>query len=311
MSNENTIVVLGGLGFLGSHICRALVAGGYDVQAFDLPNVSRSLITDIEDDIEIIEGDASKTTDVIAAIKGVHTVIHMIHTTVPGSSMREPIFDINSNVISTVGWLQRLPECGIKKIIYCSSGGTVYGVAQNTPIDENHQTNPISPYGISKLTIEKYVALYADLHNVDYQIVRPSNVFGVGQKLRGGQGVIGVMIDLVLSGKHFEIWGDGKTVRDYLYTEDLASAIQKLVSHSGDERVFNVSSGVGYSVLDIVSVVKDIIGPFEVRYREAGGFAVPINVLDSSRLEIATGWQAKTRFQDGIAETIEWVKGLK
>ena len=306
------VVVLGGLGFMGSHICRELLARGYNVRIFDRLYALRTLIEDIEDRVEIVEGDMARTDDVLGVLRDAETVIHLVHTTVPGSSMKDPAYDLSSNVIASVGWLSRLDETSLRRILYISSGGTVYGLPQTNPIDENHPTDPISSYGITKLTIEKYVSMYASMFGIDYCLVRPSNVYGPGQRLHIGQGVIGVLADTALRGEPMEVWGTGESLRDYLYIEDLVRALMGLVAYTGPHRIFNISSGAGHSVLDIISILRDRLGfAPEIIYKPARGFDVPANVLDSSRLHTETGWRPTIGLEDGIAHTVEWLRTLQ
>ncbi|HEY0376130.1 MAG TPA: NAD-dependent epimerase/dehydratase family protein [Pyrinomonadaceae bacterium] len=305
------VAVLGGLGFMGSHISRALARRGERVRIFDRLYASHALVADLEPHVEIVEGDINRASDVIEAVRDAATVIHLVHTTVPGSSMADPAFDVTSNVAASAAWLARLSETSVQRILYFSSGGTVYGVPRAPLIGEEHPTDPISSYGITKLAIEKYVAMYAALSNVEHRVLRPSNVYGEGQRLHIGQGVIGVLADRALRGEPLEIWGTGDSLRDYLHVEDLVSATLALADYDGPEHVFNVSSGVGHSVLDIVRVVGERLGiKPEIVFRPGRGFDVPVNVLDPSRLNAATGWRAAVPLEEGVARTIEWIKRL-
>ncbi|HJU55095.1 MAG TPA: NAD-dependent epimerase/dehydratase family protein [Pyrinomonadaceae bacterium] len=305
------VVVLGGLGFMGSHIARALVGRGARVRIFDRLYASHALVADLEPHVEIVEGDINRSNDVIEAVADASKVIHLVHTTVPGSSMADPVFDITSNVAASAAWLTRLSETNVRRILYFSSGGTVYGVPRAELIDEEHPTDPISSYGITKLSIEKYVAMYSALANVGHCVLRPSNVYGEGQRLHIGQGVIGVLADRALRGEPLEIWGTGESLRDYLHVEDLVAATLALLDYGGPEHVFNVSSGAGHSVLDIVRVISDQLGfEPEIVFQPGRGFDVPVNVLDSSRLHAATGWRAAVALEDGVARTVEWIKTL-
>jgi UDP-glucose 4-epimerase len=311
-SAHGRVVVLGGLGFMGSHICRELVARGYRVRIFDRLYALRTLVEDIEGRVEIVEGDMALTDDVLNVLRDADTVIHLVHTTVPGSSMKDPAYDLSSNVIASVGWLSRLDETRVRRILYISSGGTVYGLPQTNPIDEHHPTDPISSYGITKLTIEKYVSMYASMFGIDYCLLRPSNVYGPGQRLHIGQGVIGVLADHALRGASMEVWGTGESLRDYLYVEDLVRALMSLVAYTGTHRIFNISSGAGHSVLDIISILRDRLGLApEVTHKPARGFDVPANVLDSSRLHTETGWRPTIGLEDGITRTVEWLRTLQ
>lgn len=303
------VVVLGGCGFIGSHICRALVAAGHEVRIFDKVYAGRSHVEESGGGIEIIEGDVARPDDVLAALKGAETVINLVHTTVPGSSMLDPAYDVESNVVASVRWLSRLSETGVRRVLFVSSGGTVYGLPQSDLIDESHPTDPISSYGITKLAIEKYVAMYAEAAGVGHVILRPSNVYGEGQRLHIGQGVIGVLADRALRGEPLEIWGTGESLRDYLYIEDFVDAVLRLIAYEGARHVFNVSSGRGNSVREILAILeRQLERTLDITYKPARGFDVPANVLDSSRLRAETGWEPRVNLDDGVARVVRWLK---
>ena len=259
-AGQGRIAVLGGCGFIGSHICRALVRAGRPVRIFDKVYAGRELARDIEGAVEIVEGDIARPDDVLGVVEGCDTVIHLVHTTVPGSSMADPAYDVESNVVATVRWLPRLAEAGVRRIIFVSSGGTVYGPPRGDLIDESHPTDPISSYGITKLMLEKYVAMYATMSGIGHLILRPSNVYGEGQRLHIGQGVIGVLADRALRGQPLEVWGTGQALRDYLYIEDFVAAVTRLLAYSGPHHVFNVSAGRGHSVRDIIATLRRELG---------------------------------------------------
>jgi UDP-glucose 4-epimerase len=303
------VAVLGGCGFMGSHVCRALVAGGARVRVFDKVYAERKLIRDIEPEIEVFEGDIARSDDVLSALEGVETIIHLVHTTVPGSSMNDPAYDVESNVVSSARWLPRLGETGVRRIVFVSSGGTVYGPPRAVPIDEGHPTDPISSYGITKLMIEKYVAMYASMCGVGHVILRPSNVYGEGQRLHIGQGVIGVLADRALRGESLEVWGTGESLRDYLYVGDFVEAVTRVLDYGGPHGVFNVSSGRGHSVRDIVETLGRALGRApEVVHKSARGFDVPANVLDSSLLRSETGWEPRVPLEEGVARVVAWLR---
>ncbi len=294
---------------MGSHICRKLVAGNKRVRIFDKLYASQSLIEDFGSKVEVILGDMARPDDVLNAIADANIVIDLVHTTVPGSSMIDPGYDIVSNVVSTVNWLRRVSETKVKKIIYFSSGGTVYGIPQTIPIDENHPTDPISSYGITKLAIEKYIMMYSLIAGIDYCLVRPSNVYGPGQRLTIGQGLVGVLAERALRGEPLEIWGTGEVRRDYLYVDDLVSAAVALVNYTGSQNIFNVSSGKSHSVLEIIDMIRIQLGSIpEIHFRPARGYDVPVSILDSSRLTNETAWQPTVKLETGVRRTIEWLK---
>ena len=303
------VTVLGGLGFIGSHLCRALLARDYRIRVFSKLYSSRDLVLDIANRLEIIEADIMQPREVLDVIADSEIVVDLVHTTRPGSSMRDPVYDVTSNVVSRVQWLQHLPGTKVRKVIFVSSGGTVYGKAQGGSITEDHPTNPISGYGISKLTIEKYVAMYANLAGADFTILRPSNVYGPGNRLNVGQGVIGILANKALRGEPLEVWGTGQARRDYLYIDDMTSALLAILRYEGKHRVFNVSSGRNYSVMEIMATLTSVLA-FQptVVHTPSREFDVPVNLLDSTLLQKETGWAPRTSLRTGVSELVNWLR---
>ena len=299
--------VLGGCGYIGSRLCRALAEAGYDVRAIDR---ERSIQLDGAPSgarIEIAEGDLARVADFDRLMDGVDTIVDLAYTTVPGTSMHDPARDVLTNVATAAAWLSRLGTTGVRRVMNVSSGGTVYGIPQYLPIDEDHPTNPICSYGITKLAIEKYTAMYAAMSDVDHVIVRPSNVFGPGQRTEGGQGLVATVVDRAIRGEMVEVWGSGSSVRDYLFVDDAVAAIAALVAYRGPLRVFNVATGTGRSVDDVIRSVETAIGDrVRVRRVPARGFDVPENVLCTSRIADETGWRPRTEFDAGVERVAEY-----
>lgn len=311
LQGHYSVMVMGGLGFMGSHLCRALIEAGHRVTVFDKLYTSHELVHDIEERITIIEGDIQKTDELLSSMEGIEVIVDLIHTTVPGSSMQNPVFDVQSNVVSHVAWLSRLKDTSVRKIIYVSSGGTVYGLPKAVPIKEDHATNPISSYGITKLAIEKYIAMYANLYGIEHTICRPSNVYGEGQRLNIGQGVIGVFLDKAVRGMPIEIWGEGNNKRDYIHVSDFVSAIETLIPYSGNTRIFNISTGIGYSLNEIVGLIEKVLHlHIDVKYKPDRGFDVPDSILDKGLLMEETDWRLKTPIQEGIERVYRWVRNI-
>lgn len=297
---------MGGFGFIGSEVCRALVAQGYRVRVFQKESSSPSRLGPVLKSLDVFRGDQSSGTDVIAALKDAHTVIHLIHTTVPGSSMSRPGFDLQSNVVALTGWLSRLAETSVKRVIYVSSGGTVYGVAKTLPIPEQHELNPICAYGITKLACEKFVAMYSKLSGVDYRILRPANAYGELQPSDRGQGVMAVIAARIAKGEALEIWGSGRALRDYIHVCDVANAIVAAVDYEGNERIFNVSTGLGKSVIDLVEQFKKRVPNLPpVKHLPERGFDVPDNVLDNSLLCRELGWKPQVSLEEGVDRMLQ------
>jgi UDP-glucose 4-epimerase len=303
------VLVMGGLGFIGSHLSRLLLKEGHQVRIFDKLYGSRNLIADIQEEVDIEEGDAERPEDMLRSLRDIDIAIDLIHTTVPGASMQDPAYDVQTNVAAHAGWLSQLHKTGLSRIIYVSSGGTVYGIPEQNPIVENHPTDPISSYGITKLAIEKYIAMYANIQGIDYRICRPANVYGEGQHLHVGQGVIGVFLEHCLKKQPIEIWGDGTVSRDYIYVADMVQAIVQLITHHEKGRVFNISSGVGYSLNDIITIIRDELQTsVQVNYVKSRKFDVAVNILDNSYIMRETGWKPQIDLVSGIHRVSDYLK---
>jgi UDP-glucose 4-epimerase len=299
-------LVLGGKGFIGSHLVDALAAAGHPVRVLDRPTVAP---LSAAADVEWHDGDFGNGGDVARALDGCEVVFHLVSTTLPGSSNADPAFDVESNVAGSVRFLREAVRRGVKKVVFVSSGGTVYGVPKYVPIDEDHPTDPISSYGITKLAIEKYLRLFKTLNGLSYVVLRPSNPFGPRQRSQGAQGAVAVFLGKVLRGEPLEIWGDGSVVRDYHFIDDLTSAFMAALAYDGPERVFNIGSGEGHSLNQVLDGIAQVTGKkAERRYLPARTFDVPSNVLAIGRAAAELGWRPKTAFLDGLSRTAAWMK---
>lgn len=302
-------MVLGGGGFLGSNLCDSLLTSGYSVRIFDRPNLRRFRKFSAEEDVEWVEGDFANIEDVSHAVSGCDVIYHLVSTTLPQSSNDNPVYDVETNLVGTLNLLTHAHNEKIKKIIFISSGGTVYGVPENIPIKENHPSNPLCSYGITKLAIEKYLHLFYTLYGLDYCILRLANPFGERQRLTGAQGAVAVFLDKASRGQSIEIWGDGSVVRDYIYVCDAIDAMVKAINYCGRERIFNVGSGKGHSLNDILDEIESLIGrPVERKYMQGRPLDVPVNVLDIEQAKRCLQWQPISTFRQGLERTLEWLK---
>ncbi|MGH6693334.1 MAG: NAD-dependent epimerase/dehydratase family protein, partial [Gammaproteobacteria bacterium] len=284
-------VLLGGAGFMGSHLAERLLQAGHAVRVFDQPDRGPAGGVSSRRDIEWMRGDFRDPADVAAAIAGCQAVFHLVSTTLPQSSNANPAADVADNVIGTVQLLEACRREGGHKIIFASSGGTVYGVPRAVPITEEHPTHPITSYGIGKLTIEKYLELYRVLHGIDYCVLRISNPFGERQRVASGQGAVTTFLHRAHRGETIEIWGDGSVVRDYLYVGDVAEALARTVDYRGERRIVNIGSGVGRDLNEIIAAIERVIGrPVQKRHVPGRTFDVPVNVLDIRLARVALGW---------------------
>lgn len=303
-------LVLGGGGFIGSAVVDRLLQEKQSVRIFEQAGVSPRRIFNPHEEVDWVTGDFSNPSDVRNALEGIEFVIHLVSTVVPKSSNQNPLYDIESNLMGSVALLTAAVEAGVKKILFVSSGGTIYGKPVDLPIRENHPTDPICSYGVVKLAIEKYLGLFYQLYGLDYSILRISNPFGEGQKSNSGQGAVAVFLDKALKGKPIEIWGDGSVTRDYLYISDLADAFSRALFYDGPERVFNISSGQGTSLNQLVELIEGVLGQSVERiFHPARSFDVPVNILSNQLAREELGWSPKVQMRDGIVLTAAWMTG--
>ena len=303
-------LVLGGRGFIGSHLINALLDQGHIVRCFDRPNLIQIGSPHLNNpNFETYEGDFASESDVANALIGCDACYHLVSTTLPKSSNEDPVFDVETNVLATIRLLTHAVRLGVKKVIFVSSGGTVYGVPEQVPIMESHPTNPICSYGITKLTIEKYLELFHRIYGLDYTVLRLANPFGERQRLSASQGAVAVFLGKILRGEYVEIWGDGSIVRDYIYISDVVDALLVALGNSSSERIFNVGSGQGYSLNQVLEIIEDVTGiTANCRQMPERVFDVPVNVLSIERAHRYLNWAPQVNFEQGLTRFAEWLK---
>ena len=303
------VLVLGGSGFLGSHIVDRFLADGHDVVVYDLyPERFRRSPAGI-DFVTGDFGNVGALDELIAT--GFDSVIHCVSTTTPKSSNESPEFDIQSNVIGTLNLLDICLTHKLKKLVFLSSGGTVYGdVGDADVVSESHAVRPMCSYGVSKLSIEHYLDVYKHLRGLDYVALRLSNPYGERQSPLRALGALTVFLHRTLKREPVEIWGDGRVTRDFIYVGDVAEAVY-LATINPLSGVYNVGTGLGHSLRDILQQITETIRmePI-VEWRPSRSFDVPRIVLDASKLKAATSWCCKTSLREGIALTSEWLRSV-
>lgn len=300
------VLVLGGNGFIGSHLVDALAARAIHTRVFGRSHPDS--IADNTPFIERIEGDFTHESDVCSALEGCDICFHFVSTTLPKSSNDNPIFDVQTNIGGTLKLLNHAVRCGVKKVIFLSSGGTIYGIPKKTPIDESHPTEPICSYGVTKLAIEKYLELYRVLHGLDYTVIRLSNPYGERQRLNSTQGAVAVFLNRLLKNTPIEIWGDGSIVRDYLHISDVVSALLKAMDYRGDQHIFNIGAGEGKSINQLIDTIEIVTGRRAERiYKASRPFDVPISVLSIARAEALLDWKPQVSFDEGLERTAKWI----
>ena len=295
-------VVVGASGFIGSHLVDSLLAAGHRVKA--LARHLPGLISPVAQANPALTLSPLSMGDGLAlqeAMEGAELVFHLASGSLPQSSNRDPQADVQVNLLGALKVFEAARQAQVQRLVMVSSGGTVYGVPQQVPIAEGHPTEPTCSYGISKLAIEKYVALYRQLHGLDGLVLRVANPYGERQRLDATQGVVPVFLGKALRGEPLQIWGDGSTVRDFLHISDVVTALLAAAHYRGEERLFNVGSGEGLSLNQLVELLRaELQRPLAVEYLPARGFDVPTNVLCIERARRSLGWNPKVTVSEGL-----------
>jgi UDP-glucose 4-epimerase len=301
-------LVVGGNGFIGTHVVDSLIERGYFVRIFDRSTNTFRVVPTVA---EYIQGDLGSRSLVREAVEGMDVVFHLVSTTLPQTSNEDPIYDVHSNLVGTLQLLEACVEAGVRKMVFASSGGTVYGLPRTIPIAEEHPTAPLTSYGIVKLASEKYFGLFYHLHGLDYVALRISNPYGPYQDPDKRQGAVAVFLNHLYAGRPIIVWGDGRVVRDYLYVADLAEAIVLAAETDTRRKVLNVGSGTGTSLNELVALMAEVTGEHpEVEYQPRRAFDVPANVLDVRLVEEELGWSARTELAEGVDRTWGWIRNL-
>jgi UDP-glucose 4-epimerase len=302
-------IIYGGGGFIGSHLCEELLEKNYNVTIFDKINFSKDNLKSFKDKIKIIEGDFNNEYDLLSSLDGIDYVFHLVSSTLPASSNDNPVYDVESNLVSTLRLLQDVVNRKIKKVVFVSSGGTVYGIPKSTPISEDHIRQPICSYGIIKKTIEDYLYMFNYLYNLDYTVFRLANPYGERQNPLYAQGVIPVFLKKILLNEEIVIWGDGSVRRDYIYIKDAILPLVNSIEHKSENKVFNLGSGVGYSVNELLEMIKKVTKiEAKVKYVAGRKLDVPVSVLDISLLKKEMNYIPKIEIEKGIGITYKYLK---
>jgi UDP-glucose 4-epimerase len=300
----NTLVIGGG-GYIGAYLLPLLIASGRNVSVLGRSTYPRS---PLPRGVNYVVGDFGQKDLVSSLLEYNHEIIHLAYATVPNTSFSNPLADLLENLPSAVHLFSEAALKGVK-LVYVSSGGTVYGESVTLPIYENHSTRPISPYGVTKLTLENYAHLYSITHGLKFVCVRPANAYGAGQKPFTGQGFIATAISSILRGSPVQVFGQHGAIRDYIYISDLASGIVSALDKGIESETYNIGSGTGISNMDVIEklipIMRSIGHEVSVQHLPERLFDVKSNVLGSDRLREHTGWIPKIDFEAGLRLTLK------
>ncbi len=296
-----TYLVLGGNGFLGKEIVKRLAITNKVVVA-DF-NIDKS---EHNKNVVYKQIDFVKCQDFSSYLDGVDEVVHLISTIGPSNNMDEVNKEITENVFPTIRLLNDMVKNRVLNIFFVSSGGTIYGRHSKQPILEDEPKSPICNYGVTKLLIEQYLNLYSIYYGINYKVARLSNPYSEVVKKGKKQGIIPILVDQILAGEEVTIWGDGKDIRDFIYIDDAIEGILKILEYNGQERVFNVGTGIGYSVNEVLEKVQEKLNrkAVKINYTEGRLCDVRNNVLDIHKITSETNWYPKTTLDAGIEKVI-------
>ena len=300
-------LILGAAGFIGTNLSLALAKNeNNDITLVDSKREYFSVIDRMNlKNVSIHEEKIDENTDFEKMLQEQETVYHLYSTTVPSTSNQQIAKELIANVIVTANLLEACIKCGVKKIIFISSGGTVYGKEQECPLREETPTNPISSYGVQKITIEKLLYLYQYMYGLDYRIVRLANPYGPYQRPNGVLGAVTTFTYKAINHEKIIVYGDGSVVRDFIYIDDAIRAILNIETEAARHKTYNLGCGKGLSIKQLLYEIEQAFGmTLDIEYREGRRVDVPVNYLDISRYEDDFGPLSPITIKEGIRKTV-------
>jgi UDP-glucose 4-epimerase len=287
-----TCLVLGGAGFIGQHVVRQLQAEGVNAIVGDITSPSANPARTV---------DLRRRASLLAGLQGVDCVIHLAWSSVPATAANQAGDDVRHNLLGSLRLFDCCLAAGVRRVVFCSSGGAIYGRAQTLPISEDHPTVPLMSYGLTKQATEGYLRFYSRSRGLEHVILRPGNAYGEGQRLQRSQGLVAACLSAGESGRTLEVWGDGTVVRDYVHVADVARALTMAAQSDASGETYNIGTGTGHSVNAILDLCREISGrPIRVEYRAGRAIDAHDNVLDWSRARLRLGWSPTVALPEGI-----------
>lgn len=306
------ILVTGGAGFIGSHLVDAIIARGDEAMVIDHHKKEKRRFPNPAAKVYRIPFGDPSVRDILLAERP-DAICHLAAQISVPASVEDPIFDAQMNIVDSLALLDASREAGVKKFVFAQSGGAIYGDHDILPTPELYDSRPISPYGVSKFALERYLESYHVLHGLPYASLRLANVYGPRQMMSGeGEGgVIAIFLSRLLSGEGVTINGDGSATRDFIYVGDVVDAFVRAVD-SDFVGEANISTGMETSILELWKMLQSL---HENEVRMAFGPErtgdIKRSVLDSRFAKEVIGWEARTSFEDGLRKTYEWFRGLE
>lgn len=304
-------ILFGAGGFIGKNL--AIKLSKNSENRLTLVDKKKEFFIDIKNDLSsnmlIREDQFNEHSDFDSMLAGKDIVYHLVSTTIPATSNQHIAQEIAANVGVTVNMLEACVRCNVKKVIFFSSGGTVYGKDVSCPISEETITYPISSYGLQKITIEKLLYLYWYMYGLNYRVIRLSNPYGPYQRPNGVLGAITTFTYKALKDETITVYGDGSVVRDFIYIDDVVNAIENIVDGENGYYTYNVGCGYGTSINEILEVIGNVLAKeLRVEYKAGRRVDVPENFLDISRYEECYGKLSRISLYEGIIKTADFMK---
>jgi UDP-glucose 4-epimerase len=307
-------LIIGGGGFVGRNLVEFLSLKGYQIKVIDKYTNNLYQLKNIFLNIELLSLEVDDIENIIAHLEDVENIIWLVHTSVPSTSMNNIESDLTSNLLPLIAFLKRIKSINtIKKFIYLSSGGTIYGEPlKQIPITEDHHKKPISSYGLTKLIAEQYINFILDGANIQRFILRPSNIYGLHQNLNVPQGIIGHTLNAVIHKKPLTLFDNRLFIRDYIFVSDIAEAIAQCLNYKQSEdynNVFNLGFGQGYSIEDLLDKIYEVTNyELEIKNQPARSFDCTYNVLNIERISSKLEWSPKVNLNEGLMKVWTWMR---
>jgi UDP-glucose 4-epimerase len=303
------ILITGGNGFIASHLVDSLAGSGHKVTVLD---VYPRPYEPIPQGVNFVQGTLQDIHLIRRTLEDhrIELVYHAAWANIHETALKDPVADVQTNLVASINLLSACSSTGVKRVVYLSSGGTVYGLPKRIPIPEDHPTNPINAYGITKLMVEKYLHMFHHLYGLEYTILRPSVPYGPRQNPFHHQGVVAVFIYNALKKDQVTIFGDGKVVRDYFYIGDLTRALvaAKDIAFDPAKNTFNLGGVQPYSLNELVAKIESVLDTkMLVKYEAARKFDVPHILLDTSSAQSCLNWKPDVSLEEGIRRTADWL----
>lgn len=304
-------LVTGGSGFIGSHLVRKLCQQGHEVAVLSRDSNPKAL-EGVCEKVEIIKFDFNNFSD-HKIFKEVDAVYHLAWSSLPRNNTSNLILDLNTSVVWSIKLIEECIKNNVKKFIFASSGGAIYGQSQRGElISEYLHPKPISKYGIAKLFVEQYLHYFKHHHNFDFVIARISNAYGERPRINQSQGVVSVWLNSIINNEPIKLYGDGLQVRDYIHVDDVVESLSLLNNKIANNEVYNIGSSQGLNLIQLLEIIKsELQVDVDVNQIAYNANDVSYNVLNTEKIRNHLNWKAKVSIREGISKTYDYLNSIR